>query len=52
MADSITTFVTFKMPSNAKDMFKEEWLKDFAFMARQPGQKGARSIIAWSATGG
>lgn len=40
MTETITTFVTFNMPSNATDKFKEEWLKDAAFIARQPGQKG------------
>jgi hypothetical protein len=40
MTETITTFVTFNMPLDAVDKFKTEWLKDFAFIARQPGQKG------------
>ncbi len=40
MTNTITTFVTFNMPSDAVDRFKAEWLKDAAFIARQPGQKG------------
>lgn len=40
MSDDITTFVTFKVPSDAVDKFKAEWLKDAEFIGRQAGQKG------------
>lgn len=40
MTETITTFVTFNMPPDVVDKFKTEWLKDAAFIARQPGQKG------------
>lgn len=40
MTDAVTTFVTFNMPSDAVDTFKTAWLKDAAFIAKQPGYKG------------
>ena len=40
MTETITTFDTFNMPPDAVDDFKTEWLKDAAFIARQPGYKG------------
>lgn len=36
MTETITTFVTFNMSSDAVDKFKTEWLKYAAFIAKQP----------------